>query len=205
MNKNTDLKFSRILLAIGFLLILAGLTFLILVPSSEAKNFFYIFYLALMFVSAAAIYSSLILQKGFMLYLALNTFIFSVIAAFITSNEANFPFIKYWPILVISFGLTLIPSGYVRANRMRTIYVIPAIVLVVLGLIFLLFSTGIIKTSFKDAVLFIWPTILFLAGVVLVALYFYGISKNKPLIDEVEVSTLADFEHIISEENENND
>ena len=133
MDSKNSVKLFRLVLAIGFILLLCGLTFFLLVPAKNVQGFLFIFYSTLMFLSAVAVYFTIILQKGVLLYLALNTFIFAVVAAFIASKEANFAFIKYWPLLVMLFGITLIPSGYVKAKKMRTIYVIPAIMLVFLG------------------------------------------------------------------------
>lgn len=205
MAANKSAKLFRLVLAIGFLLILGGLTFFLLVPSKNAQSALFIFYIVLMFVSAVAVYFTLILQKGVLLYIALNTFIFSIVAAFIAANEANFAFIKYWPLLVMLFGVTLIPSGYVKAKKMRTIYVFPAIMLVVLGALFLLFSCGVIKIPFKVFFIYMWPVILLFAGIFLIAYYFYGVYSKKKFIEEVEVAGPDELEHLVSGDDDNNE
>lgn len=198
-------KLFRLVLAIGLVLILGGISFFLIVPAKNVEGFLFIFYIVLMFLSAVAIYFTIVLQKSFLLYLALNTFIFSTVAAFIVSKETNFAFIKYWPLLVMLFGITLIPSGYVRAKKMRTIYVVPAVVLVGLGSLFLLFSCGVIKIPFRVFFIYMWPVTLFLAGIFLIAYYFYGVFTKKRFIEDVEVSSPDELEHLVSGVDENNE
>ena len=205
MDSKNSVKLFRLVLAIGFILLLCGLTFFLLVPAKNVQGVLFIFYSTLMFLSAVAVYFTIILQKGVLLYLALNTFIFAVVAAFIASKEANFAFIKYWPLLVMLFGITLIPSGYVKAKKMRTIYVIPAIMLVFLGGFFLLFSCGVIKIPFKIFFIYMWPVLILLAGLFLIAYYFYSVYNKQRFIEEVEVASPDELETLISGDDEDNE
>ena len=73
MDSKNSVKLFRLVLAIGFILLLCGLTFFLLVPAKNVQGFLFIFYSTLMFLSAVAVYFTIILQKGVLLYLALNT------------------------------------------------------------------------------------------------------------------------------------
>lgn len=205
MASKQSAKLFRLVLAIGFIMLLAGLSFFLLVPAKNAQGFLFVFYLILMFISAVAVYFTLILQKSVLLYIALNTFIFSIVAAFIASKEANFVFVKYWPLLVMLFGITLIPSGYVKAKKMRTIYVFPALMLVFLGGLFLLFSCGVIKVPFRIFFIYMWPVLLLAAGFFLIAYYFYSVYNKRKFIEEVEVSSPDELETLIPGDDEDNE
>lgn len=188
MSLKNDVKLFRTVLAFGFLFVLAGLTFIFSLPAYKAEGFMFVLHIALMFIGAIMVYFSLVLHKSILLYLGLNVFIISVCAVFISSNKANYELIKYWPLLLISFGITLIPSGYFRYKKMRTFYVIPAIVLVVLGIMFCLFAFKVITVKLKDYVIYMWPGIFLAAGIILIILYFYGICHKTGILEEVSES-----------------
>lgn len=63
MADKNNLRFYRILLAVGFLFFLVGLTLLIFLPSKRAEGFFITFLFFLMVFSAVLIYISLVLKK----------------------------------------------------------------------------------------------------------------------------------------------
>ena len=50
--------------------------------------------------------------------------------------------------MLISFGITLIPAGYLKMKKFKTVYIVPATFLSILGIVFMLFSFKIIKVSF---------------------------------------------------------
>lgn len=198
-SKHTD-RFFKTFLAIGFLCVFAGLAILLTLPVKKAEGFAGIFFLALLFVSIATIYMSLVLQKGLLLYFGLNLCIFSIGAMIVSANYGAFDQVKLWPLLMISFGFTLVPSGYLRFKKMRTIYVIPASVLVVLGVFFSLFAFNIIKIPFRVFIAYMWPVILILAGLVLVGYYLYCLYNKDEFIKEQEVSDSEEMDSFESGE-----
>jgi hypothetical protein len=57
--------------------------------------------------------------------------------------------------------------------------IIPSVVIIVLSLIFLLFSLRIISMSFRRFVVTWWPAILVAAGMVLIAVDIARTGKNR--------------------------
>lgn len=78
---------------------------------------------------------------------------------------------ELWPVFVISTGLCFIPADLFINQRIRTIYLFPAVMLILLGIIFLLFSTHVFSLSFSAFISIFWPLVLVLAGIALIVIY----------------------------------
>lgn len=187
--KNNE-RFIRTLLAIGFLCIFVGITCLLMLPAKKAEGFLSIFFIVLMFIAAVVIYVSLVFRKSILLYVGLNLLIYSVAALVANANPITLGLNKLWPLVMISFGITLVPSGYLKYKKIRTVYIIPASALVFLGTVFALFAFHIIKTPFRIFVAYMWPVILIGAGLVLVGYYIYSLNNKEKFIDDSDDSEL---------------
>lgn len=186
MADKNNIKLFRALLAIGFLCVIVGISFIITLPAKNTAGFLVIFFIALMFLSAAVIYFSLIIKKSFLLYVGLNLFVFSLVAEIMATRLIPFEFTKIWPIVMISCGFTLIPCGYLKYKKLRTIYSIPSAALVFLGTVFLLFAYHIIKIPFRKFIFYMWPAILIGAGLVLIIYYFYSQNNHESFTDDID-------------------
>ncbi|MBP5402344.1 MAG: hypothetical protein J6Y36_04210 [Treponema sp.] len=184
MPEKNEKRILRTSLAIGFMCVLMGLAFLLIIPAKKAEGFLFIFFLVLMCLSAFLIYVSLVLSKPVLLYGGLNLFIYSVAAEIFTTKLIPFQMTKVWPLLMIAFGITLIPSGYLRFKKIRTVYLIPAIVLIFLGTVFSLFSFHVIKVPFRKFFAYMWPSILIAAGLILIAYYLYSQKCQESFIQD---------------------
>ena len=91
---------------------------------------------------------SIICNNYLFLYLGLNLFVYSIGATIIKINFLESELKRLWPIMLISFGITLIPAGYIKMKKFKTVYIVPAIFLSIFGIVFMLFSFKIIKVSF---------------------------------------------------------
>lgn len=91
-----------------------------------------------------------------------------------------------WPILVSAAGIALVPAGLYRLKRMRSIYLFPAILLILLGIFFSLFSFRILNVSLSLFMHRWWPILIVFTGVILVALYFIQQVRKKdfPYMDD---------------------
>ena len=79
------------------------------------------------------------------------------------------------------------------------------IMLVFLGGFFLLFSCGVIKIPFKIFFIYMWPVLILLAGLFLIAYYFYSVYNKQRFIEEVEVASPDELETLISGDDEDNE
>lgn len=190
MAQKNNIKLYRTLLAAGFFCVFAGLVLLLTLPQKNAESFLIYFCIITMFISALGVYISLIVQKAFPFFLGLNVFLVSATCAFLSVNTNSFSVEHYWPISMISLGITLIPSGYIRYKKMRTIYTIPACVLSALGIVFLLFSLDVIKIPLRTFMAYCWPLVLVICGIILIIYYLYGQKNKVKFFEEAEESDL---------------
>jgi FtsH-binding integral membrane protein len=91
-----------------------------------------------------------------------------------------------WPVMVIAAGISLVPAGLYKLRRMKSIYLFPAISLIVLGIFFSLFSFHILKVSLSTFIHQWWPLFFVIIGVILVVLYFIQQIRRKdfPYMDD---------------------
>lgn len=186
MADKNKIRLFRGLLAAGFLCVMIGISLIITLPAKNTVGFLVVFFIILMFLSAAIIYLSLIIQKTVLLYIGLNLLISAIVLEVMATRLIPIEFTKIWPIIMISCGLTLIPCGYLKYSRMRTIYLIPSAALIFLGTVFTLFAYHIIKIPFRSFVAYMWPVILIVAGIFLIAYYLYSQNNGSAIIDESE-------------------
>lgn len=186
MADKNNIKLFRALLAVGFLLVTVGISFIITLPAKSTAGFLVIFFIVLMFLSAAVIYFSIIIEKAVLLYVGLNLLVFAIVSEIMVTRLIPLEFVKIWPYVMISCGLTLFPCGYLKYKKMRTLYCIPAVALIFLGIVFLLFAYHIIKIPFRKFVFYSWPVILIGAGVILIIYYLYSQNVKQPVTEDMD-------------------
>jgi hypothetical protein len=179
MKKQTEKKTGspEKFLAIGIISVMAGLMLLVTVMSKKTTG------------SAVYVSEVIICISGIILYLALTRnrkarYLFAGLFLFLTgltfllisSGLIPYTILQLWPLIVFFCGLSLLGSGFYRREKMRVSHLVPSIALILLGILFLLFSLHIITAHFSVIVSRWWPVALIAAGIVLVLLY---ISRRK--------------------------
>ena len=179
------------LLAAGMILIIVGLLLISRFSIGESLPFApiatmifgaLIFYLAMTAIHWAAVF-----------FLGLLIFFFGLCMTFVFTNVVPFGSEHLWPIAVILSGICLVLTCIFKHRKVRGVYLFPAILIEVLGFVFLLFSFNIIKISFSSFVGKWGPFVLIFAGVALVALFFWQRNFNDFFpYDKDELSDLTD-------------
>ena len=77
------------------------------------------------------------------------------------------PLHKMWPVLSVFAGIALIPAGWHRYGAPQSRYIVPSVVFVFLGAVFLVFAFRLVPFSFKTFILAWWPLLLVITGVIL--------------------------------------
>jgi hypothetical protein len=85
----------------------------------------------------------------------------------IASGLIPYSIFRLWPLLSVFSGLSLFPAGFHRYSGPRARFVVPALVFILLGIGFLLFSFRWVPFSFSRFILTWWPLLLVLAGALL--------------------------------------
>lgn len=91
-----------------------------------------------------------------------------------------------WPMLVIISGISFFLVDFFIMRKIRTIFLFPSILLVLLGTFFLVFSLGVVPFSFRRFMTLLGPVILVLSGVGIIIVYgFQKLNKeNFPFMNE---------------------
>ncbi len=161
----------NIMLALGLLLVLIGI--FIKVGMSVQENSIFAWRPVLLLFSGVVclFFAFAFMRSGFVAYLGLFLFLSGIIVLLIEFQILPFSYAEMWPSFLIASGLALFPAGLYRLKRLRTIYLFPAISMIVLGMFFQLFSTHIIPISFKEFVTRWWPFFLIGIGIALVVIF----------------------------------
>jgi hypothetical protein len=78
---------------------------------------------------------------------------------------------QLWPVLVFFCGLSLLLAGLYHRKKPGLSYLVPAIVLMVLGPVFMLFSFHIVPYRLRSFMADHWVIVLFALAVLLVVLF----------------------------------
>lgn len=183
MAEKNNSRLLKLFLTAGFLFVLTGIVFLILLMVNKTEGLYVTWLLAVMVFSLALVCVSFFMKKAVLFYIGINLFICFVIAAGAKAAYPAAEIKRLWPVMTVSFGVTLVPVAYMKSGKLRITYVIPSAVLTLLGLFFMLFSFGVIKVPFKTFFSFVWPLIFLAAGLLLIVYYLYSRS-NKAKFDD---------------------
>lgn len=85
---------------------------------------------------------------------------------------------KIWPIFMLIAGVSLVPYGFKTKKEGRIKIFIPSAAIVILSLVFLMFSLKLF-TGFNSFVVVWWPSLLVIMGIALVTAYFIKLSRYK--------------------------
>uniref|UniRef100_UPI00388F5BA0 hypothetical protein n=1 Tax=Treponema sp. TaxID=166 RepID=UPI00388F5BA0 len=112
---------------------------------------------------------------------------------FMSANIFPLEIRHLWPIMVLFSGICLVLTCFFKHRKIRGVYFFPAILIELLGGVFLLFSLNVVKTSLSHFAAKWGPLVLILAGVVLVAVFFWQRNFNDFFpYDKDELSDLTD-------------
>ncbi|MFQ3619857.1 MAG: hypothetical protein SNJ78_02820 [Spirochaetales bacterium] len=81
-----------------------------------------------------------------------------------------------WPIFMVFVGSALLLYGVQLKGNSKTRFVVPAIGILVLSLVFFPFSLGWVRIRLKDVIIRFWPLILMFSGLFLILFDFF---RNK--------------------------
>lgn len=185
---------SNLLLVLGLLFIFAGflyiVTILIDVKGGVPVNYLYalcvLLGLVFLYARIAVIHSS------FCLFVAMTLILNGAFSILVTSEllGKSLSLRTLWPILMINTALSLFVAARVRGlHKMILSYDFPALVLLVLGIFYLLFSLSIIKIPLAKIAIMSAPLLLVLAGVFLILLFY----KRKDIIDALPPNLKQDI------------
>jgi hypothetical protein len=168
--KKLDIRFPRKMLVAGAIFLVVGGSLLLRTTGFLTANFS-LWPTALVFVGVfllhrvyfrqgadAHVFSGIFLILAGAFLLVLNTGIL----------ESDFK--QFWPLFMLFAGVSLFFFGMKKKGGARARMTTQALALVLLSLLFLLFSLRIVSMSLRDFVVIWWPGILVFAGIMLISL-----------------------------------
>ena len=87
---------------------------------------------------------------------------------------------RIWPAFMLITGLSILPySLYKKSRKARITIIIPVLAIILLSIIFFLFSLDLVDENFVDFVLAWWPVTIIFTGSLLIILFFVKKKRNK--------------------------
>jgi hypothetical protein len=178
---------ARLAFIAGLLLMFLGSAFLLgtlqgTTRFSILRAFFFVI------IGALCAFLAIKLNKR-SLYLFFSAFFLLVGFFLFLSALRIFPFTfsQSWPLLSVFAGIALVPAGWHRFGSLRSRYIVPSVVFVLLGSFLMMFSFRVIPFSFKHFMISWWPLMVVLMGLILVLLSLG--TKNNAEASKPENST----------------
>ncbi len=178
MTRNNG-KILNILFGLGLIFFLGGIVLFSIGTVEHIEMVDFVLHLVFLLITAAFVYFSVILSRPAVFYISFNLCVACLFTMILSVRGISLDAARFWPVILCSCGITLLPVGRIKFRRFRTIYVFPSIVLTVIGIIFLLFSWKIIKVPLRVFVSYSMPIIFTFLGIVLIALYYIKNSTKE--------------------------
>lgn len=170
---------ANAVLAAGLVLILVGI-FLMVKHSEHATKVFALRPVILLSVGAIALFVSIAFtESGNTLYVGLFCVMMGIVMLMVDTHIIRYSLKEMWPTIMISSGVALFPASLYKLRRIRTVYLFPAIMLIMLGMMFLLFSMHIFPFSFREFISKWWPLLVIMGGFLLIAIFFVQRANSK--------------------------
>jgi len=184
-------KEANFILAVGLLLVFIGL-FVLVGNQEKATKIFALRPVLSLSSGIILLFIALALTgESFSVFLGCFFVLMGVVFLLVDSHIIPYSFSEMWPTIMIASGLALFPAGLYRAKRIRTVYLFPAIMLVLLGICFLLFSLQVFPIPFRVFVSRFWPLLIIICGLGLVVMFFVQ-QVNSKTFPYMEDDSLVD-------------
>ncbi|MCQ2572539.1 MAG: hypothetical protein MJ182_01460 [Treponema sp.] len=176
----------NILLAFGLLFVFGGFLLFILAIEQEHAHFFKFWPFFIMISGMIITYFSVALfHRSHLLFTGIMLGLSGSFSIFVTRDITSFGFSELWPVFLFLTGISLFLAGFYKFKKVRLSYLVTSIAMVLLGVVFLLFSLDVVKMSFASFIALTGPFLVFFGGVGVVVLYFaQNAHKELVLPDE---------------------
>lgn len=186
---NSEDKFKlikNIVPGIGLILIVMGIFFLVAQSNKAIKVFAVKPFLLIVFGATMIYLGMTFLKKGLYIFIGLSSTMLGVLSLLLEAKILPYNSTQIWPIIIIIFGISLMPAGIYNFKRLRSIYLFPAITMILLGIFFMLFSLNLVKISFAEFFIKWWPLLLLISGILLVGVFFVQqiLKKDFPYMED---------------------
>jgi len=159
----------------AFAAVLVG-TGLLLRTTGVARSAFYLWPLIIMAAGAFLLYL-VILHKASNLVFFGGLFFTIGGSIILADGLCGWLFSEDWPFFMVAAGISWLGAGLRVKHGIKAFFAVPAFSFIILGLLFSLFSFGLVGMSFRRFISLWWPSIIILGGAALFAAY--GVSRRR--------------------------
>lgn len=178
--KKNNYKLLNSILAAGMFLIFAGVLMAFAFVGTRPDFAAWIIPVAIFLAGLVDLYMYIAFKRTpFKLFFGLCLSLYGIFSLVLVFSLFSAKIAQLWPLYMLLTSVSLFVAGRTTGKRFTLNYDLPALTLFILGLFFLLFSFDVIKISFGQLALFIWPLLLILAGVFLIVLFL----RRKSLLE----------------------
>ncbi|GHV82725.1 hypothetical protein AGMMS50212_00650 [Spirochaetia bacterium] len=170
---------SRTILIAGLLLILLGSPFLLGSIAETLPMLLLGSFLLIIIGGFFVVFCIKFKFRPVFLFFAVFFILLGFYFFFQVSGIAVSPISQTWPLISVLAGVSIIPAGWFHSGRFRQVYVIPALSFMALGCVLLIFSYDLSPLSFKEFIVFWWPVIFLICGIILVLIALTGKKKDE--------------------------
>lgn len=183
--KKLPVSVLNLLLAFGLLFLFGGFLLFLVALENNHDHFFRFWPFFIMFAGMLVTYFSVtVFKKSYILFVGILTALSGCLSIFITRDITTLDFPQLWPCFLFFAAIALFLSCIYKFRKLRPNYFVPSIAMIVLGIVFLLFSLDVVKMSFASFIVITGPFILFFGGVAVVVLYFVQSTHRELIVPE---------------------
>ncbi len=174
MDMKTYFEKSTYFLFLGLFFVFVGCNLLVVFLSPLTACTYLIGPNILLLIGLTILYVSLTgKRRTFITFVGLLLCSLWLLLLLTSSQIIPLTMVELWPIMLMLSGLMLIPLGFIRYKFLPISFIVCALALLCIGILFLLFSLNIIESSITDFASQWWPLIFIVFGLSLIALFFY--------------------------------
>jgi len=193
---------NNIILATGLLFLILGIFLLVLFTSDLGLTLHSLRPLLFLIIGGVILYYALIKRReGWIFFPGLFLFLTGILYLLIDLKISQHTIDSLWPVMVINCGIAVLCAGIMHTGRIKLVILIPSTMIILLGVIFLLFSLDIITKSFSSLAAIWWPVILILGGIGLLIVFFMEnkFSKNSSF-EKIKETENDDFSDVVNKD-----
>ena len=185
---------QNIILALGLIFVAVGIIFTATnYSSAESVNMLPAIFT--IFIGALFLFFGMgFLQSSFMIFIGLMIFLLGIPFLLKVLEIIRLEPMRMIPYAMICAGISLFVAGLYKFRRIRSSYIFTSSMLIVLGIFFWLFSSGVLKLSLTTFVSRWLPLLVLFLGVILVVVFYVQQIRKKdfPYLQDEKDDSLDD-------------
>ncbi len=172
--QNKNKQISNIILAVGSFLLFAGFTSFLFAIREESTLAEYLSAALVLFLGMILMYLYIaFFRKTFHFVAGLSAILSGILFMLFQTNLLPFTLNEGWPLVLLFIAISIFTIGKIKFHRINFSYDFSAFFLLVMSILFSLFSFKIISLSFTQIIYFSIPIMMILAGIFLVFLFIH--------------------------------